>query len=117
MNLYLVISEELEYHAIIDPEIGGPWEPYWIAELVVARNHSQARYLAWKADRYGCRWDYDLREMPKFAVRLKEKGVEGPARIASDEHRFTGDFGEDYEREYDALWDIGKALHIGIGGE
>ena len=117
-NLYLVVSEELSYVAVIDREIGGPLEYYRIAELVVARSHAQARYLAWKLDNkrtHNC-WPV-MADMPKFAVRLKEKGVEGPARIASDEHRFTGDFGEDYEREYDALWDIGKAPHIGIGGE
>jgi len=116
-NLYLVVSEELSYVAVIDPEIGGPTEWYRIAELVVAGGHSQARYLAWQADKDGYAWTYDFNEMPKFAVRLKEKDVEGPARIATDEHRFPGDFGEDYEREYHALWDVGKAPHIGYGGE
>ena len=116
-NLYLVVSEELSYVAEIDPEIGGPLEYYRIAELVVAKSHAQARYLAWKLDneRQYNFWPV-IADMPKFAVRLKEKGVEGPARIVSDEHKFTGDFGDDYEQEYYALWDVGYAPHIGYGG-
>jgi len=113
-NLYLVVSQELSYVAVIDPEIGGPREYYRIAELVVARNHSQARYLAWQADKDGYAWTYDFCEIPKFAVRLKEKDVEGPARIVTNEHRFTEDFGEDYEQEYDALWDVGSAPRIEV---
>jgi len=124
MNLYLVVSEELFYVAMIDPEIGGPTEYYRIAELVVARNHSQARYLAWKAELCdpNTLLDYDLLQMPKFAVRLKEKDVEGPARIATDEWQKKADDDVGAETEgysqwtYD-LWDVGKAPHIGYEGE
>jgi len=117
MNLYLVISEALDWQKFNNPELAGPWETYRIAELVVARNHSQARYLAWQSDKEG--QTYDFGEMPKLAVRLKGVGMDGPARIASDEYNF--DYGREgdliYEAEHDILWDIGKALHIGIGGE
>ena len=77
MNLYLAVSEILS----CDIEDGG-W--YRIAELVVARNRAQATYLAWKTDHR--EFSYDLRDKPKFQTRLKGKGVEGPARIASSEH-------------------------------
>ncbi len=123
MNLYLAVSEELSYVAVIDPEIGGPLEYYRIAELVVARNHSQARYLAWKSDKESFRdsW-FGIAAMPKFAVRLKEKDVEGPARIATEEWQKKADEDVGAETEgysqwtYD-LWDVGKAPHIGYGGE
>jgi len=118
VNLYLVVSEELSYIAVIDREIGGPLEYYWIAELVVARSHAQARYLAWKLDNkrtHNC-WPV-MADMPKFAVRLKEKDVEGPARVASDEYACVDWDDEKEYAAYDKLWDIGKAPHIGIGGE
>lgn len=78
LNLYLVVSEQLENY--------GDWyeppETYCIAELVVARNYSQARYLAWKTD-----WSSgDFRDMPRFRVNIKKKNIEGPPRLASEEY-------------------------------
>jgi len=117
MNLYLAVSEELSCIDVIDPEIGGPTVYYRIAELVVAENHSQARYLAWQSDKDGYAWTYDFNEMPRFAVRLKEKGVVGPARIATDEYTCADWDDEGALAVYGALWDVGKAPHIGYGEE
>lgn len=87
MNLYLVISEQLEDH--------GDWyeppEIYCIAELVVARNRSQAKYLAWKQDKNSFYPGYFIDEMPKFRINLKMKGLEGPARIVSNDTKFLED--------------------------
>lgn len=106
LNLYLVISEELSYVAVIDYWIGGPTEYYRITDLVVARSHGQARWLAWKNDKDSfC--SYDIRDMPKMAVRIKTHNVEGPARIATYEYDFS-------EPNFDYLWELGPALHIGI---
>jgi len=124
MNLYLVASEEIRYMVWEDwYNRVGHREDYRIAELVVARNHSQARYLAFKKDACGCgqMWP-GITEMPKFAVRLKEKDVEGPARIATDEWKKKADDDVGAEREgysqwVEELWDVGKAPHIDYGEE
>ena len=107
MNLYLVVSERLQPWSRMEDE-------YCIAELVVARNHSQARYLAWQNDLDSFPlWGHTkIAEMPKMAVRLKKYDVPGPARIASYE--------EDYQRPFcpepaiSQLWELGAAPHIGL---
>ena len=107
MNLYLVVSEEIEDIEWEDWFNGtGHLENYRIAELVVARSHAQARYLAWKQDDAGTTWPL-IEDMPKFAVRLKRRNTPGPARVASTEHW------ADSDAELDELWDVGKAPHIG----
>jgi hypothetical protein len=88
VNLYLVVSEVLTYGATYDRE-GGPIEgpgEYCIVDLVVARSRAQATYLAWQADPDSRSLVYDIRDKPKFRTRLKIRGVDGPARIASNEH-------------------------------
>lgn len=59
MNLYLVVSESLSCW----PRMGAD---YRIAELVVARNHGQAKYLAWKNDKDSFpAWGHtDMADMP-----------------------------------------------------
>jgi len=85
MNLYLVVSEMLTYIEWEDWTVNaGHYENYAITELVVARNNSQARYLAWQTDGD---FSYDFRDMPKFRTRCQIKGVDGPARIVSDEYQ------------------------------
>ena len=70
MNIYEVVSETLYDYEAMDY---GPPEPYCIAELVAAKNRSQARYLAWKAnDDSTC----DLTEMPDFSVHICMKDVD-----------------------------------------
>jgi len=44
--------------------------------------------------------------MPKMAVRLKRKDIEGPARIVT----------YDNVQDDEYLWDVGNAPHIGMGG-
>lgn len=86
MNLYLVVSEPLE--AVVWEDWFnrvGHIEPYCIAELVVARSRSQAKYLAWRTDKETF-YPSDIREMPKFNVCLKWHDVVGPPRIATEEY-------------------------------
>ena len=75
MNLYLVVSEN----------IGCNSEEY-LVELVVARNNSQACYLTWKSDKWDDDDYHDISVMPKFRTECKVKGVDGPARIVSEEY-------------------------------
>jgi len=97
MNLYTVMSEEIWYTEKILAG-SGPREIYIIAELVIARNRSQATWLAWKSD--PAYWVYDdIHEMPKFSVHIKKHGVAGPARIVTEE---LGEEGE-------ALWGLNEA--------
>jgi len=118
MNLYLVVSEEIYHVEWEDVSVSaGHREDYRIAELVVARNYGQARWLAWSADEDG---PGDVRDMPKFAVRLKRKDVEGPARVATEEWTMKvhkGLMEDEYPIWAENLWYIGKAPHIGYGGE
>ena len=95
MKLYLVVSESLWDIVPILDDGTGPKEYYRIAELVVARNAAQARYLAWSAD---SSFTKDIRDMPKFRCVAKLPDALGPARIATTE----------YEGRDDAdLWDCG----------
>ena len=96
MNLYLVVSEDI---GEIADAIAGfvRYESRCIAELVIARNNSQARYLAWLEDKS---YELDIREMPKFQTKCQAKNVDGPARIASDE----------YKSEDDRLWSFTEWL-------
>jgi len=82
-NLYLVVSEELQDHR-------PPYDWYRIAELVIAKNHSQARYLAWKTDTGNTYSSFspDLRDMPKFSCRLRLKGVDMEPCVVSDKSEF-----------------------------
>jgi hypothetical protein len=85
MNLYVVLSEELSRSVPgWEREDFSPREDYRIYELVVARNRSQARWLAWQADENNL--GPDPRAMPKFSVRITGHNVPGPARVASAEY-------------------------------
>lgn len=78
MNVYTVLSEQLVAHHYTAPP-----EPWNIFATVVARNRSQARYLAWKDsgdDSYP-----DMRDMPSMSCKKILEGVEGPPRIVTDE--------------------------------
>lgn len=87
MNLYLVVSEWLQTQGHYDPP--EPPEDYRIADLVVAGSPGQATYMAWKNDRDSWTRRSTIGDKPRFQVRLKAKGVPGPARIASDEYTDT----------------------------
>lgn len=79
-NLYLVVSEELKNY-------GSYWIPpeyYCIAELVVAKNKSQAIYLAWKNDKDS--FTNDMKDKPKFSCKLKQKNVNEPIGIIKDKY-------------------------------
>ena len=106
MNLYLVVSEVIPYIVWEDWYNNcGHNEDYRICELVVARNHGQARWLAYGTDKHGC---YpSVADMPKFAVRQKRKGLTGPARVVT---------GDPYWHDQ-PVWGIGNAPHIGYVGE
>lgn len=104
MNLYLVVSERLTEVVCEDRSVNACHEEeYRIAELIVARSHGHARWLAYESDsqsQHPC-----LEDMPKMAVRLKRKNVEGDPRIVTE--RYSG-------VAYGELWIVGNAPHIGI---
>ena len=87
-NLYFVLSKLLEdrtgiYH---DPPIAP--ELYHIAEIVIAKNPSQATYIAWKNDS-----DYNkvckITDTPKFKCHILKKYIDkGRARIVSNDEEF-----------------------------
>ena len=83
MNIYQVVSEVLTeaYETLaLDPP-----EQYRIVELVVARKRSQAGLMAWKNDRgYEICGGY-MPDKPKMSIRIVKKGVDGPARIVTQE--------------------------------
>lgn len=104
MNIYLVISEQLETIVWEDwfSQVGHP-ETYHIVELVVAESRNQAKYLAWKADDD---FSYDMREMPKMSAKIRRKNVEGPSRIV------TKDFLSEADHE---IWSDNKLTVAQVG--
>jgi hypothetical protein len=81
MNVYGVVSETLfEGYSMYSYE---PPEPYAIVDIVRARTHSQARYLAWKNSADGQSCGYDPMEMPRFSVK-KLGECEGEAGVMTD---------------------------------
>jgi hypothetical protein len=79
MNIYYVLSEVLSVTIPILDDGTGPEEDYAICELVAASTRSRAKWAAWKSDRDS--FDGDVRDMPRFAVRLLAKGVDVPEGI------------------------------------
>ena len=75
-NLYIVISEELSRIEPLLDDGSGPTEYYRIIELVIARNHSQARIAAAQHgdDDYRGR----VQEIPRMTIRLLDKGLPLP---------------------------------------
>jgi len=83
-NLYFVLSEELFYiEPILDYE-QGPSYPYQIADLVIADSPGQAKWLAWKNDPDSKEPKNDMRDMPKFSVKLKKKNIKRKKGIVSE---------------------------------
>ena len=113
MNLYLVVSEDLETVVWEDWEAqAGHIEHYRICELVVAKSHGQGRFLAWKHDDPdGTYPSFD--DMPKFAVRLKKRNVPGPARVLDYDECQTVVLDISDEE----LYRVGAAPHIGYAEE
>ena len=88
LNVYLVVSETLTSIVCED------WfnnacheEPYRIAELVAARSRGQAKYLAWQMDKET--FEMGMREMPKMSVKIREKNVDVPAGIVTNDKAFA----------------------------
>ena len=83
MNMYFVISElltEVIWESRFDQV--GHKESYNIAELVVARTRSQARYIVMRTDKAHSRDIYrDIREMPRLSVRKLSDNFDGPPRL------------------------------------
>ena len=110
MNLYLVVSESLETVEWEDRECCARHVVHYrICELVVARGHGHARFMAWKHDdpdgTFPC-----FEDMPKFAVRLKKKNMLGPARVL-DDAEVQAIASDVPDRE---LYGVGNAPHIGL---
>ena len=85
MNLYVVVSEDRREMVWEDwfNNVGHE-ECYRIVALVMASKPSQARYLAWKADKT---FTPDITEMPRFSCRIKGQfpGVDIPSIVTNDE--------------------------------
>jgi hypothetical protein len=94
MNIYRVISDVLTTTIPLLDDGTGPTEDYAIAHLVAAESRSQAKWLAWRTDKDS--WSSDVRDMPRFTVKLMRKGVavDGPG-IVSDRPEFKDLWGED----------------------
>lgn len=84
MNVYRVVSEPIEYQDIIDPEIGGPWEEYCIAEIVAAPTRGRAKWLAWMSDEPH-HYPFGARDMPKFSVKLVRKNEDWPEGLLTEQ--------------------------------
>lgn len=99
MNVYLIISEELKTAVYEDWFVNaGHWEYYRIAELVVAQNRGQARWLAWKGD--GASFTGDVRDMPRMTCRMRAKNIEWfwpMSGIVTDRPEFQGCWGKETE--------------------
>lgn len=80
MNVYRVVSEPIRYQEFIDPELGGPWYDYCIAEIVAAPTRGRAKWLAWKSDEIQLG---DVRDMPKFSVEMVRKNENWPEGLHS----------------------------------
>jgi len=85
-NLYFVLSEELYYTEPILDDGTGPTYPYKIADLVIADSPGQAKWLAWKKDNELNHSGFynDMRDMPKFSVKLKKKNIKRKKGIVSE---------------------------------
>jgi len=90
MNIYFVISEELTeviWESMFDNV--GHKEAYNIVELVVARNPSQARYLAIKPDKtYWSQFYNSILDIPRMSVRKLGTGNFGEPRLVTREKDF-----------------------------
>ena len=78
MNIYRCVSENLTEPTSRWSMSNGPYDPYYIVELVAAETPSQAKWAAWKTDK---NFDGDIHDMPKFSVVLTRKGVSAPKGI------------------------------------
>jgi len=79
VNLYSVISEELEHPGSYEPP--EPPEPYCIVELVAATSPGAAKFAAWRKDRSFRGTGGDVLEMPRFSVCLVARDVDLPAGL------------------------------------
>ena len=83
MNLYRVVSEELT-EMVWDDQANsiGHEETYRIAELVVARSPSQAKWLAWKREK--SIFTGTVTDMPRFScIKQQDKVKQDGACIVS----------------------------------
>lgn len=107
MNIYLCVSEDLGgcYSTLgIDPP-----EPYVIAQIVNARNASQAKYLAWKSDKKS---ESDIREMPKFRceLKIKDSGIKEAKVITDIIEKLANEL--EFDGIYGYLWSFREDLMV-----
>ena len=118
MNLYFVISELLTEVVWEDWTVrAGHEESYRIAELVIARNRSQARYLVALSDDAWCRNSGSLRDVPRMSVRKLGEGFDPPALIVTNNEHFQhwwdktdGMLAPDYVPPAPVVRDAGTAI-------
>lgn len=88
MNLYRVISEPL-FETIPVLDYGqGPREEYRIVEIVAAETRGKAKWSAWMTDRS---FDGNVRDMPRFSVRLLKRGLDEAAGVVTDKYNWSGE--------------------------
>ena len=100
MNVYKVVSE-----CLTDGGWGyTPPESYFIAEMVAAPTRDRARWLAWKADPSSRSDWYDIRNMPRFEVRLIQRDFPIDEGVLSGEWtEFWTEIDRPYAHPYVAL--------------
>lgn len=95
MNLYLCVSETIhDFGSNLDPP-----EDYIIADLVVARNRSQARYLSWKNED----GTNALMEIPKYQTLIKARNIDAEPKVITD---YWKEFCKKNNIPLKALWNI-----------
>ncbi len=77
-NLYIVVSEELSYIEPILDFGSGPEEYYHVIELIIARNHSQARITTAKHNVVD--YNGDVHDIPKMYTRILAKNLPYPSK-------------------------------------
>ena len=87
MNVYFVLSEDVSEVICEDWWVNACHEEWYrIADLVVARNHSQARYLALSHDKS---WTGNIRDALRCKARKLGVSDETEARIVTNEPVFA----------------------------
>ncbi len=89
--LYQVVSEIMEEVVPILEDGTGPTEQFRWAELVIARNRGQAKWMTWKKnDRHYFGW---MPDMPKIGVRKLGSGYRIGPRFVTDDPGFQWAWG------------------------
>jgi len=71
LRKYVVVSEMLTRTEWVEYPVAGYEECYHIYNVVEAESHAKAKWKVWKnSDDYKKYGGYDIRDMPKFSIKL-----------------------------------------------